>query len=185
MATYTLGVGAILGPIPSAPRSKKFFSNTMPAKIVQIGSEILRKKSNEVPLEKIKSKEIQDLIKEMAEVLKAEEIGVGLAAPQIGKDKKIFILKDTKQEKYLVFINPQILKLSKKIRLLDEGCLSVTSFWGKVKRAESILVSAFDENGKKFEKNYKGLPAQIVQHEIDHLNGILFVDKAKELQKQL
>lgn len=155
----------------------------MPKKIVQLGNEILRKKAKEVAVSKIKSKEIQDLIKEMIEVLKSEEIGVGLAASQIGVDKRVFVLKDVKKNKYFVFINPKILKLSREERLMPEGCLSVRDYWGKVKRAGKVSVEACDETGKKFEKNFSGLSAQIVQHEIDHLNGALFVDKAKELEK--
>lgn len=155
----------------------------MPKKIVQLGDEVLRKKAKEVAISKIKSKEVQDLIKEMIRVLKGEEIGVGLAAPQIGVDKRIFILKDVKKNKYFIFINPKILKLSAETRLMSEGCLSVRDYWGKVKRAGKVSVEACDEIGKKFEKNFSGLSAQIIQHEVDHLNGALFVDKAKELKK--
>jgi len=155
----------------------------MHKKIVQLGEGVLRKKAKEVAVLKIKSKEIQDLIKEMIEILKGEEIGVGLAAPQIGVDKRIFILKDPKKKNYSVFINPKILKLSREGRLTPEGCLSVRDYWGKVKRADKVLAEARDETGKKFEKNFSGLAAQIIQHEVDHLNGVLFVDKAKELEK--
>lgn len=155
----------------------------MPKKIVQLGTEVLRKKAKEVAVSKIKSKEVQDLIKEMIEVLKGEEIGVGLAAPQIGVDKRIFILKDPKKNRYFVFINPKILKLSAETRLMPEGCLSVRDYWGKVKRAGKVSVRAYDEQGRMFEKNFAGLFAQIIQHEADHLNGVLFVDKAKELEK--
>lgn len=155
----------------------------MSKKIIQLGEAVLRKKAKEAPVEKIKSKEIQDLIKDMIEILKGEEIGVGLAAPQIGVDKRIFILKDVKKNKYFVFINPKILNLSKEARSMPEGCLSVRDYWGKVKRAGKVSVEARDETGEKFEKNFSGLSAQIVQHEIDHLNGILFVDKAKELER--
>ena len=155
----------------------------MKKKIVQLGNEILRKKAKEVAVSKIKSKEIQDLLKEMIEVLKGEEIGVGLAASQVGIDKQIFILKDPKKNNYSVFINPKIIKLSREGRLMSEGCLSVRDYWGKVKRAAKVLVVSFDGKGDKFEKNFSGLAAQIFQHEVDHLNGVLFVDKAKELEK--
>lgn len=155
------------------------------SKIVQIGSAVLREAAEEVPLAKIKSKEIQGLIKDMLETLKGQEIGVGLAAPQIGASKRIFLFKIPKKNKYVVFINPEIKKISKNSRLRQEGCLSVGGYWGKVKRADNVLVWAYDETGKKFEKSFSGLSAQIVQHEIDHLNGVLFVDKAKELQKQI
>lgn len=81
------------------------------------------------------------------------------------------------------FINPAIVKISKKIKLLEEGCLSVNGFYGKVKRADKLTVEALDENGKKISRNCSGLLAQIIQHEVDHLNGILFIDKAEDLKK--
>ena len=74
--------------------------------------------------------------------------------------------------------------LSKKRQILDEGCLSVRPLFGKVERSEKATVTAYDENGKKFTRGGSGLLAQIFQHEIDHLNGILFIDKATDLKEQ-
>ena len=90
-------------------------------------------------------------------------------------------MADTKND--LVFINPKIVKTSKNKQELEEGCLSVRYVYGKVIRPEKASIEAYDENGKKFSRGFSGLFAQIVQHETDHLNGILFIDKAKDLQE--
>lgn len=88
-----------------------------------------------------------------------------------------------KTYKDLVFINPEILKTSKEKRIYEEGCLSVRWLYGHVKRAEKTLVKAYDENGKLFTLGGTGLLSQAFQHEIDHLNGILFIDKATNLKE--
>lgn len=86
---------------------------------------------------------------------------------------------------YLTFINPVIVKLSRGKALLDEGCLSVRPLYGKIKRARKASVKAYDENGRLFERGASGLLAQIFQHECDHLDGVLFVDKATDLKEML
>jgi len=88
------------------------------------------------------------------------------------------VLKD------LVFINPKISKLSREKEWVPEGCLSVRPIYGKTHRSKKALVTAYDENGKKFTRGGSGLLAQIFQHETDHLNGILFIDHAKELREE-
>lgn len=84
---------------------------------------------------------------------------------------------------HTVFINPVIKKISKEKMLVEEGCLSVRYLYGKVKRSSKASVEARDEAGKKFVMGASGLLAQIFQHEIDHLNGVLFIDKAKKLEE--
>jgi len=81
----------------------------------------------------------------------------------------------------LVFINPEIIKISKKKGSVPEGCLSVRWLYGEVKRSTNATIRAYDENGKIFTRGGGGLLAQIFQHEVDHLNGVLFIDKAKNL----
>ena len=127
--------------------------------------------------------------------LAKEDEGVAIAAPQIGASlrifvvsKKIFQLIDagkSDKDKFddLVFINPEIIKLSKEKEEMEEGCLSVRDYYGKIKRSTKTTVRAYDENGKIFERGGSRLLAQIFQHEIDHLNGILFTDSAKDVQK--
>ncbi len=167
------------------------------AKIVQAksGDPILRDFAEPVPLEEIKSEKIKKIIMDMKNALAKEDEGVAIAAPQIGiplrifvVSKKIFELLDaTKSVKDklddLVFINPEIIKLSKDKEVMEEGCLSVRDYYGKIKRATKASVRAYDENGKVFERGGSRLLAQIFQHEIDHLNGILFTDSAKDVQK--
>ena len=82
----------------------------------------------------------------------------------------------------LVFINPEIINLSKKKRKMEEGCLSVRWLYGQVNRHEKVTIKAYDENGKLMTVGASGLLAQIFQHEIDHLNGILFIDKAENVR---
>ena len=166
-------------------------------KIIQAksGNPVLRDFAESVPLEEIKSEKIKKIIEDMKNSLAREEEGVAIAAPQIGVplrifvvSKKIFQLIDAgKSDKNkfddLVFINPEIIKLSKDKETMEEGCLSVRDYYGKIKRATKATVKAYDENGNVFERGGSRLLAQIFQHEIDHLNGILFTDSAKDVQK--
>lgn len=93
------------------------------------------------------------------------------------------MVKNTEEKNAdVVFINPRILKHSRKTEWMEEGCLSVRYLYGKVKRSEKVLITATNENGVEFEMGGSGLLAQIFQHETDHLDGTLFIDKAKDLQ---
>ena len=156
-------------------------------KILQEGNEILRQKAQEIDLKDISSAKIKNLIKEMREILDSQETGVALAAPQIGESVRLFIVSEKafEDEKTgnLIYINPEIVKLSKKTEWLKEGCLSVKGIYGKVKRSTNCNITAYDENGEKFTRGAGGLLAQIFQHEVDHLDGILFIDKAKDLKE--
>jgi peptide deformylase len=156
--------------------------------IVQKDHPALRQISEEIALDKIHSPEIKDLIKKMETTLKAETDGVALAAPQIGVNKRLFIVSgkiftspDSDTEPPIkIFINPEIKKMSKKKIQLEEGCLSVRPLYGHILRSEKISIIAYDQEGKKKSWNASGLLAQIFQHEIDHLNGILFIDQASD-----
>lgn len=146
---------------------------------------ILRQNSKEVS--GIKTPEIQELILDMKETLDNVS-GLGLAANQIGKNLRIFVvnLQAVKSvQKILkipdVFINPKILKISREEELLDEGCLSLPGIWGQVSRHKKIEIEANGENNKKFKVKANGLLAQVFQHEMDHLEGILFIDKAEKI----
>jgi len=170
--------------------------------IVQKGDKVLRKISEEVPVSKIKTTAIQKIIADMSEALDSQDDGVAIAAPQIGVSLRIFVvsgkifdeefirgekttahMNDKKQHPNLVFINPFFKKMSKDRKLMTEGCLSVRPLYGKVRRATRATVEAYNEHGKKFVKEGSGLLAHIFQHENDHLDGVLFVDKAKDLQE--
>ena len=163
-------------------------------KIIQKGNKILSQVANEVAPTDIKSAEIQDIIKKLKQAIAESEEAVAVAAPQIGKSLRIFVVteyilspraEEDKKENYgyLVFINPKIVKKSREQITLSEGCLSVEGVYGAIKRSEKIKVEAYDENGKKFTRGASGLFSQIIQHETDHLDGILFSDKATMLKK--
>lgn len=159
-------------------------------KIVQKDNEILREKAKEVPFADIGGKKITKILKNMSEALAKEDDGVAIAAPQIAVPLRMFVItgrifsKEGEAPKPdLVFINPKITALSKTKIGLEEGCLSVRWFYGVVKRSDKATVEAYDENGKKFTRSGSGLIAQIFQHEMDHLDGVLFIDKTKKLQE--
>jgi peptide deformylase len=160
--------------------------------IVQTGAPVLRTTADEVSLADITSPRIRAILADMKEVLDAEPDGAALAAPQIGVPLRIFIIservfgatsehEEASKDPHFVFINPVIVKRSRKREILDEGCLSVRGKYGHVERATNITVEAYDENGMRFKRGAGGLLAQAFQHEIDHLEGTLFTDKATEV----
>jgi peptide deformylase len=153
----------------------------MRLKIVDIKSPILRQKAKRV--RKI-DKKISKLIKDMRETLMVQKDpeGVGLAAPQIGKSLRIFVINYEKINK--VFINPKIVKIYKNVPVFNskkkdllEGCLSVPHYYGPLTRPGKITISYLNENSKRIKETFEGFIAQIIQHEMDHLEGILFIDK--------
>lgn len=110
-----------------------------------------------------------------------EAKGLGLAAPQVGVLSRIFTADV--ENKIYVFINPEVKDFSKELGPFEEGCLSVQKTWGPVIRPKKLTIKAFDETGKQVKIRAKGLLARVIQHEMDHLNGILFIDKAEKLYK--
>jgi peptide deformylase len=154
-------------------------------KIVQEGNTLLRQIAKPVAIETLPNKAMDKLISDMQEALIDKPNGVALAAPQIGVSKRVFVVSekvtsDTKSTIPLVYINPTITKRSKKVDTLEEGCLSIPHKYGSVPRAQRVTVTAYDHRGKVFTWGASGLLAQIFQHEIDHLNGILYIDTATE-----
>jgi peptide deformylase len=154
--------------------------------IVKAPNPILSQKTK--PVAKI-DKTILKLIGQMEESLAAasDPIGVGLAAPQIGKSLSIFIAKPTPKSRMFVFINPKITAKKplpeetdkEKPRKL-EGCLSLMNIWGEVERAPEIFVEYLDEAGKAHKRKFRGFMATVIQHEVDHLSGILFPKRVLE-----
>lgn len=138
----------------------------------EYGDEILRKKSKTV---EVFDEKIKLLVEDMLETL-YQYNGVGLAAPQIGILKRIVVIDTYEGKGPIVLINPEIVK-EKGEQEVDEGCLSFPKQYAKVIRPKEVTVKAMDENGKEFKITGKELLAQALSHEIDHLNGILFVDK--------
>jgi len=154
-------------------------------KIARSGDPKLREKSK--PVKKI-DKKIKGLIADLKDTIRAQfdPEGVGLAAPQIGKNFQVFVIKPSHEIKTI--INPKILdideeKINKPTAM--EGCLSIPHYYSPLPRAKSIKIEYLDENGEKMVEEFEGFPAQIVQHEIDHLNGKLFIDHLFKEKKPL
>lgn len=162
--------------------------------IVQEPHKALRTVASEVPLAEIESKKIKDVIACMKTSLHREPDGVAIAAPQVGETLRIFIVAgfvfDLKKKNLSgtkspdrIFINPKIKKVSKETKWIPgEGCLSVRWIYGTAKRHKQATIEAYDHHGKKFTLSSSGLLAQIFQHEVDHLNGVLFIDHAKDIR---
>lgn len=172
---------------------------------------VLRGKAQDIPVADIGSAPIADLIAQMKELLSKEEYGVALAAPQVGEPLKLFIVSgralardarnapdepspegqaeqaqdaDETEPPALpdqVYINPVMVKMSRGKKEKHEGCLSVRGKWGMVPRAQKATVRAYDENGRLFTRGASGFLAHVFQHEMDHLQGILYTDKASAL----
>lgn len=134
--------------------------------------EILRKKSRKI--EEIDDK-LLALIDDMIETMHQKD-GVGLAAPQVGILKRVVVIDLYDDKGPYVLINPEIIK-EKGEQEVDEGCLSFPNKFGKVIRPAEVIVKALDRDGKEFKLKGKGLLAQAISHELDHLDGILFIDK--------
>lgn len=149
----------------------------MNKKIIKYPSPILRKKCEEV---KEITEEIKRLSQEMIETLTKNQ-GVGLAVPQIGELKRMIVVQTEKGPQ--TFINPKIIKKTKETIIDEEGCLSFPGLFLKIKRAKWVEIEALNEKGEKIHLKAEGLPARIFQHEIDHLNGILFIDRLSFWQK--
>jgi peptide deformylase len=166
-------------------------------KIVQEGAPILREVAKPVPEKLFGTPELAAMIRDMQEALDAQEDGVALAAPQIALPYRIFVarldrtrppppaaagaaLPQAAPERE-VFINPEIFKTSRKRHEVDEGCLSVRGVYGKTLRHERVSVRARRLDGASFTRGGGDVLAQLFEHEVDHLNGILFIDHAQEL----
>jgi len=147
--------------------------------IKEYGEPVLREKA--LLLKEI-TPEILNLIKDMAETMYADS-GVGLAAPQVGVSKRI-ILVDGEEDGLIVLINPMIIKSEGEV-VEEEGCLSLPGIYSQVKRSSKVKVKALNENGDTIEITKEGLTARALQHEIDHLNGILFIDKIGRLKRTM
>lgn len=141
---------------------------------------VLRKKCQEV--ERI-DKNIKKLIIDMAQTMEKNR-GLGLAALQIGVSQRIIVVQtDFKERRIFCLINPKILKISKEKEIGEEGCLSFPGVFLKIKRAKEIEIEGLDISGKNLKLRAKGILARVFQHEIDHLDGILFFDRLGLLKR--
>lgn len=161
---------------------------------------ILRKIAKPVTKAMFGTPRLKKIITDMKSAMNAEDDAVAIAAPQIGHSLRIFVVSGkvfelmlaassdtppentTKKSEDVVFINPEIIKISKEKNTVEEGCLSVRYLYGKTIRAKKAKVRALDEKGRQFEIGASGLLAQIFQHETDHLDGRLFIDHATDIE---
>ena len=161
--------------------------------IVQAGAPVLRSRAEDVPVERISTPEFKELVKTMIETMRHAP-GVGLAAPQIGIPWRVIVLEDRaellvslKEEERRererepfatrVFVNPVLRPIGEDRVMFFEGCLSVKGFVGLVERAREVEVKGLDEHGVAQTWHVKGWPARILQHEVDHLDGTLYIDR--------
>lgn len=157
--------------------------------IVIKGAAVLKKPSREIPKELFGTAKLKDMLKRMSATLRTTTHGVAIAGPQIGLPYRIFVVRGfvlenkerSDEDEDRAFINPKIVKISRKKEMMDEACLSVPGYHGTIKRALQATVRAYDEEGIRFLRGGSGLLAQIFQHETDHLEGILYVDKAEKV----
>ncbi|MFA5174860.1 MAG: peptide deformylase [Patescibacteria group bacterium] len=159
----------------------------MKLKILIEPNAVLRQKAEKIDPKDISGKKIQRIIKDMVETLENAESGAGLAAPQIGISLRLCVLaKNYSSDKKnpTVLVNPEI-KPSSLLKKWDyEGCLSVPNICGQVKRWKKIKIEALNEKGEILKFRASDFLARLIQHEVDHLDGILFIDKAKNIKKE-
>lgn len=150
--------------------------------IITDGHPTLRKVAKKVDPKEIGDPLFQQLIDDMFETMYAAP-GVGLAAPQVNISKRLFVMdvQDDEHEPAVV-INPKI-ELAEDETEMPEGCLSVPGYVGEITRYRHVAISGLDRHGQKIRLEGEGLYAQCLQHEIDHLNGVLYIDKAKNIRK--
>ena len=156
-------------------------------KVARMGHPVLRQRARQLQPSEIRSPEIQQLIEDMLETM-AEYQGIGLAAPQVHEGVRLFVagydgVEDEPQNfPRIVLINPEI-AITESETIEDwEGCLSIPDIRGRVPRAKGITVRAYDRRGKKIELDARNYIARVIQHETDHLDGILFIDRMTSLE---
>lgn len=162
--------------------------------IVFEGDPVLRAVAKEVPHDLFGSDELHGIIADMRTALRGTQYGVAIAAPQIGISYRMFLVRGfvmqnnekNDEDEDVIFINPTITRSSKaRVEIDGEGCLSVPNIYGTVVRHEKVTVKAYNAEGKKFERGGSGLVAEIFEHEIEHLDGVLFIDKAVNLREEI
>ncbi|MBI4085099.1 MAG: peptide deformylase [Candidatus Liptonbacteria bacterium] len=169
----------------------------MEGKIVTIENrkdeKFLRQKTHEFDFEKFSRQEVNALVMRMKKAMNLAN-GIGLSANQIGLDMRVFVAQIPKEDrrgnprsqssgeqKFYAVFNPELKKFSKEKATIEEGCLSVPGIYGRVERPEKLIMEGFDKNGKKIKIKAWGLLARVFQHEVDHLNGKIFIDRADKI----
>jgi peptide deformylase len=158
-------------------------------KVARLGHPVLRARAELIPPAEIKSPRIQQLVDDMFETM-GEYAGIGLAAPQVHESVRLFVaglregdvvtpMTDDTDMPFIALINPEVVPQGSEVALGWEGCLSIPDIRGKVERAETVRVRGYDRTGRRIELFAHGLPARVIQHETDHLDGVLFFDRMK------
>ncbi len=150
--------------------------------ILTLPDPILRKKAK--PIERVDA-DLRRLVDDMLATM-YDAPGIGLAAPQIGILRRLIVMdpaKDEAPKTPVIMVNPEILERSEELRVHDEGCLSIPDFTAEIERPAKTRVSFLDRAGKKQEIELEGIWSTLVQHEIDHLNGVLFIDYMSRLKR--
>jgi peptide deformylase len=153
-------------------------------KVARMGHPVLRKTARALDPTEIRTAPFQKLIDDMMETM-AEYEGIGLAAPQVHEEVRLFVagIEGTGENtKVVPFINPVVMPVSDEIVEDWEGCLSIPDVRGRVPRAREVLIRSLDRRGKPFELQLKAMPARVVQHETDHLDGVLFFDRMRSFE---
>lgn len=159
------------------------------SKLVPENHPALHTIAEEITPEEFSDGTLKKILKDMRSALHGYSVdgytAVAIAAPQIGISKRVFIIEDQSKDRdslpTIVAVNPKITKFSKKTKEAGEGCLSIPEYYGLVRRSTNVTMVAYDEDRKKYERNSGKLLAQIIQHEYDHLDGILFIDRAEKV----
>lgn len=152
--------------------------------ILTLPDPVLRKKAK--PVERIDA-ELRRLMDDMLATM-YDAPGIGLAAPQVGVLRRLIVMdpaKDEAPKSPLVMVNPEMLERSEEMRTHEEGCLSIPDFTAEIERPARTRVSYIDREGKKREAGLEGIWSTLVQHEIDHLNGVLFIDYLSRLKREM
>lgn len=161
----------------------------MKLEVIKMGHPTLREISKSISQEEVENIETQKFIDDLIETMKAQN-GAGIAAPQVGVLKRIFIMEcknnprypDNNQFPLSVLINPEIIPLTEEKVESWEGCLSIPNVRGMLPRYQKVLLKGLDRNGKKYSKELDGFQAVVAQHELDHLDGILFIDRMEDMK---
>jgi peptide deformylase len=174
---------------PKPKTSNYKLNNKMIYPIVVYGSPVLRQIAKDIDA---RYPDLDKLLTDMYETMYTAD-GMGLAAPQIGKSVRVFVVDATTLEDEdpslkdfrKAFINPHIMELNGESVVMNEGCLSLPKLREDVDRQNKVRIQYYDENWKFFDEVYEGLKARIIQHEYDHLDGILFIDRIPAIRKKL
>lgn len=152
-----------------------------------MGEPVLRQRANELPLQPGAPlpEEIRALIADMFDTMYAEE-GVGLAAPQVGEGVRVIVV-DANEEgsEPFALVNPNILEMGSEVDRAEEGCLSIPGLREVVERPTSVVIEGIDADGNQVRMDVEGFVARILQHEVDHLDGILFLDRVSPLKRRM